>query len=114
MGNKITLTGTLAGRLATARSKCRSRCRPVTLFDDDVFVGARLALNDTASSELLAGVLVDRQTLAWTFNLEAERRLTDHLLAEVRARAFGNGEPPGIIDQLSRDDYVQISLRYYF
>lgn len=87
---------------------------PPTVYDDDLYIGTRLVLNDTASTELLAGVLVDRNTQAWSFNLEAERRLTDHVLAEVRARAFGGGEPPGIIDQLSQDDYLQVALRYYF
>ena len=92
----------------------RDRNAPATLFDNDVFIGSRIAFNDTSDSEILIGVVMDTDNQEWTFSLEAERRLTNHIKAEVRARAFGNGEPNGLIDQLDRDDYVQVALRYYF
>ena len=92
----------------------RDREAPATAFDNDLFVGSRIALNDTADSEILLGFVIDTDQKEWTFSLEAERRLTNHVKAEIRVRAFGNGEPTGLVGQLDRDDYVQVALRYFY
>ena len=87
---------------------------PPTFFDNDLFLGSRIAFNDTDDSEILIGVLIDTNNAEWSFSLEAETRLSDHFKAELRARAFGNGEPGSPIQQLDQDDYVQLALRYSF
>ncbi|MDZ7825598.1 MAG: hypothetical protein U5R48_05745 [Gammaproteobacteria bacterium] len=53
----------------------RGNDAPFPPFDNDVFVGARLALNDTAGSRALAGLIHDHVTGETLLRLEASRRL---------------------------------------
>lgn len=92
----------------------RGASAPPTVFDNDLFVGSRLALNDAADTSLLAGVAVDANTHEVFFNVEAERRLRSDLVGEFRMRAFANAEPNEASYSFERDDYVEVSLRWYY
>ncbi len=92
----------------------RGPTEPVTLFDDDVFIGARWALNDTQDTSLLAGVVHDINESEWFFNLEAERRIGERFVAEVRVRIFNGGSAKGQLQFFDREDYMQINLVGYF
>ncbi|MFT7515521.1 MAG: hypothetical protein ACI9QL_004754 [Candidatus Omnitrophota bacterium] len=59
-----------------------------TAFEDDLFLGTRLALNDVQSTELLAGVIQDLDEDTRFFNLEASRRLGDRYKLSIQARYF--------------------------
>ncbi len=87
---------------------------PGTSADDDIFVGARLALNDEQDSVVLAGAIVDRTSQATLFFVEAERRLGDSWKIELEGRFFLNvpGDDPfaGIRD----DDVVTLRLTKFF
>ena len=87
---------------------------PPTAFDNDVFVGTRFALNDASDTSILAGFVVDIDTQETFFNLEAERRFSDHISAEFRLRTFGNSDPNGALYAIERDDYVQLRLNWYY
>ncbi len=63
---------------------------PFVVADDDIFVGARLALNDEPDTQALAGAVIDKDTQSTLFLLEAERRVGDDWRAEVEARLFMN------------------------
>ena len=84
------------------------------IFEDDIFIGTRLAFNDVQSTDLLVGVVVDRETGARFFNVEGSRRLGDRWKLEFRARAFGGAEPEDPLFFLGQDDYVQIRIARYF
>ncbi len=92
----------------------RNELEPFTTSDNDIFVGARLALNDTQDTSLLAGVAYDTVTGETFFNLEAERRIGDSIALELRARAFSGAGPQDLTYAVVRDDYVQILLAKYF
>ncbi len=87
---------------------------PGTSADDDIFLGARLALNDEQDSAVLAGAIVDRKSQATLFFVEAERRLGDSWKIELEGRFFLNvpgGDPlAGIRD----DDVVTLRLTKFF
>jgi hypothetical protein len=87
---------------------------PPTPFDDDVFAGARLTLNDPQSTQLLAGAIVDRKTQATMVSIEASRRLGDRWTVKLDARAFGNVPRSDILFALRRDHYIQVQLAYFF
>ncbi|WIO74214.1 hypothetical protein QP938_13070 [Porticoccaceae bacterium LTM1] len=87
---------------------------PDTLADNDLFVGLRWSLNDISDTAILAGVSVDRITGEQFYNIEAERRIDDHITAELRARFLTGsevGEPSWFLE---RDDYIQLSVLYHF
>jgi hypothetical protein len=87
---------------------------PVTVFDNDVFLGARLALNDTQDSSMLAGAVVDTDSQEWFFNLEAQRRIGEHYIAEARLRLFNGDKKLNQLYAFDRDDYFQLSFTGFF
>jgi len=87
---------------------------PVTVFDNDVFLGTRLALNDAQDSSVLAGVVVDTDTQEWFFNLEAERRIGEYFVAEARLRLFNGDRKLNQLSAFDSDDYLQLSISRFF
>jgi len=85
-----------------------------TAFEDDVFLGARLALNDEASSELLAGIIVDVDDSSRIMSVEASRRLGDDWKINLEARFFSNIDKRNFLSSFRQDDFVQLELAWYF
>lgn len=92
----------------------RNEQEPVTVADNDVFVGTRLAFNDTQDTAVLAGLSYDVDTGETFVNIEAERRFGEDWFAELRVRAFSGASPPDTTYSFRRDDYVQFNLARYF
>ena len=92
----------------------RNDAEPITINDNDVFVGTRLALNDTQDTTLLAGVAFDVDTNETFINIEAERRFGDDWVLELRARAFSGADPSDITYSFVNDDYVQLQIARFF
>lgn len=87
---------------------------PVSLADNDLFAGVRLALNDTQNTGVLAGVGYDLETSETYVNIEADRRLGDDYVLELRARLFTNAEQSDTSYGIENDDYFQLRLSRYF
>lgn len=99
---------------------------PFPPFENDVFVGARLALNDTAGSRALAGLTHDHRSGETLFRLEASRRLAPRWRLELEGLWFTGSDPaaPGdvaaLVDPDARwglvadDDHVQLELTRFF
>lgn len=85
-----------------------------TPFQRDIMVGARLVFNDTQSSEILAGVIVDQDDHQRIYSLEASTRLTDNWKLNVEARIFSGLPSSSLFYSLRDDDLVQLELLYYF
>ena len=92
----------------------RSELSPPTVFEDDVFIGARLALNDSSDTSVLVGAVVDTKTHETFVNFEAERRFGDSVTVDLRLRAFGNTAPGEQLSAFEQDDYLQLSLSWYY
>ena len=88
--------------------------KAATPFQDDIMVGARLALNDAQSSEALFGVIVDRHTGASFLNLEASRRLGNRWKFSLESRGFAGVRRADPLFGLRRDSYLQLELALYF
>lgn len=86
-----------------------------TLFQDDVTVGLRLAMNDSQSTELLLGITIDRNDSRQRFyNLEASRRLGDRWKLGLEARLNSGLDTNSVFHSLHDDDYIQAELTCYF
>ena len=83
-------------------------------LENDVFAGVRLALNDEASTDLLAGVIADAEGDANFLTVEGSRRIGDHWKVELEARAWTGVDRADPIHLLHRDDYVQLTLLRFF
>jgi hypothetical protein len=86
----------------------------ILAFENDLFLGLRLAANDVASTEVLFGIVQDLDDSGTFFNLEASRRLGDDMKLSIEGRFFTDlhrGHPQYAI----RDDsYLQLELAHYF
>ena len=92
----------------------RNELEPITVNDNDIFIGTRLAMNDTQDTSVLAGVSYDVDTGETFLNIEAERRFGDDIAVELRVRAFSGASPEDITYSLVRDDYIQFQIAKYF
>ncbi len=85
-----------------------------TPFNNDIMAALRLAMNDQAGTELLAGVVEDMDNSSRIVSLEASRRLGDNMKATFEARAFLNSHEDDLTYDARDDDYIQLELTYYF
>lgn len=83
-------------------------------FEDDLFVGTRIAFNDVQNSDILAGAIVDRETHAVFGSIEANRRLDDNWKLSVESRFFSGLDKLDPLFGFSQDDYLLVELIRYF
>jgi hypothetical protein len=85
------------------------------ISQNDLMLGTRLVFNDIDGTQILAGVVqdLDYSNVRSGF-IEASSRINDHWKWRVDAWMFSSDEPAEPSYMLRRDDYVQISLEYYF
>lgn len=82
---------------------------------NDIFVGSRLAFNDAASSELLAGISQDLDHAnTQSLVLEYATRVGAGLTVNVDAFILMSDDVENISHTFKRDDYVLVSLNYYY
>lgn len=113
--NQIFGTTTDLGVLAEYIYDGRDWQAPPTAFKNDVFVGFRLNLNDSQSSEMLLGAIVDRNWAATVLSLEGSRRIGEKWKLGIEARIFENTSPTDLVLYgLRQDAYLQLRLYRYF
>lgn len=85
------------------------------IAQNDLMVGSRLVLNDIDGTQILFGLVqdLDYSNVRSGF-VEASSRINDHWKWRVDAWLFSSDEPIEPSYLLRRDDYVQLSLEYYF
>jgi hypothetical protein len=87
---------------------------PPTIFDDDVFVGARLALNDTQDTSALVGGILDLEDGSTALSVEAERRLGSRWKLELESRLFFDVSKKNPLVGFESDDFVTLRLSHFF
>ncbi|MEM1193985.1 MAG: hypothetical protein AAGH42_11400 [Pseudomonadota bacterium] len=87
---------------------------PVTVADNDIFSGARLALNDTQDTSLLIGGVVDTTDATTSMFMEASRRFGQNWTGEIEARLFFNVDPTNFVDAFRNDDFLTLRITRYF
>ena len=92
----------------------RAASEPLTLADNDLFVAARFARNDIQDTSALLGIAHDLETGATFLNLEAERRIGENYVVELRARFFSDADADDPIFVIANDDYLQLQFSRYF
>ena len=85
-----------------------------TAFEDDIFVGSRLAFNDTRDTSLLGGAVIDRKDGSTALFVEAGRRIASRMTIALELRSFVNADPRDQLYLLRKDDFLQVSLAYHF
>jgi hypothetical protein len=92
----------------------RTEEAPSTLYNDDLFFGARVTLNDEDDTDFLAGVLIDRLTQAQSYSVETSTRINAQLSLEAELRLNNNLQTKDPQYGARKDNHLQIRLTYYF
>lgn len=86
-----------------------------TVFQNDLFVGSRLAFNDIQDTSILIGMTQDlSRTQNYTALIEGRRRLGESWRLTLDARGFSIDDPNDAIYVFNSEDYVSATLEYYF
>ena len=86
------------------------------LVDDEIFGGTRVALNDVAGTQVLAGVIWDRDTgKSLRYGVEASGRLNDDWKLSAEARIFSKWpREDQTIGFLADQSFVTLTLERFF
>lgn len=85
-----------------------------TLFQNDLFAGARWALNDAESTELLMGALVDLGDGSTSIRAEGSRRLGEGWTVNLEAQSSASVASDNLLSALSADDFIRLEFQRYF
>lgn len=88
--------------------------RSLTVLQNDIYLGARLAGNDIAGSSLLMGFVVDTDNQSTFVNIEAARRLGESWTITLETRLFSNIDQGDAFYYIKEDDYIGIELSRHF
>jgi hypothetical protein len=86
----------------------------VTLFEDDLFLGARWTWNDSNDTDFIAGIIQDSSSSERVFRLEGSRRLDNGLKLSVESQFFSNIPRNSRFAGFRQEDFVQVELAWYF
>ncbi len=86
----------------------------ISAFQDDLVLGARVTLNDSASSELLASVSIDLEGGGESYNLEANRRFGDAWKLSLEARGLNSIPGNNVFYSFRDDTRLRVELARYF
>ena len=87
---------------------------PITIFDNDLFLGARLALNDAQDTSALIGTVVDLENGSSSFRIEAERRIGQSWKVELEGQVFVKIDTFDPIRAFSQDSFATLRLSFFY
>lgn len=85
-----------------------------TVFQNDIILGVRLALNDEADSDLLLTGAIDAESAETGLRLEASRRLGEGFSLSLEGQGFVNTDRNGLAADLRDDSFLRVKLTYFF
>ena len=85
-----------------------------TAFQNDLFVGTRLVLNDVQSTEFLAGFGIDLDDHSRSLRIETSRRLGDSIKLNLEAQYFSQIDEANLLNDIRNDSHLQLELIWYF
>lgn len=91
------------------------RLKTQSIFYNHTFIGTRVVLNDEKSTEVLAGIIVNNsEGNISSLRFEGSRRINQNWKWEIEANSVLDTQVGEQFDSFRDDDYVQLSLSYYF
>ena len=88
--------------------------RATTATENDIFLGARLSLNDPEDTRALLGLVQDMRKATRYLYLESSRRIGDNWRVQLIARAFITPAHTDLLYPVRKDSYIQLGLAYRF
>ena len=88
--------------------------RATTIREKDIFIATRIALNNTADTNLLIGLFQDIGTPTRSLFIDASHRISDTMSFGLNGTAFLSTASQDIQAALRKDSHVQAHLTYHF
>ncbi|UCF16055.1 MAG: hypothetical protein JSW59_01070 [Phycisphaerales bacterium] len=85
-----------------------------TVYENDLMIGLRLAVNDADGSEILAGLIQDLDSRSRALSIEASRRFGSNWKLSLQAWGFLDSAADDLLFNARDDDFLQVELAYYF
>ncbi|MCF6346041.1 MAG: hypothetical protein L3J00_06180 [Thiomicrorhabdus sp.] len=87
----------------------------ITPFQKDWMTGLRWVFNDTQSTEILMGHIIDLDDQSQIWTLEASRRIGENWKAELNGRWVSNVNSDNyFVKTYQQDDLINFKVSYYF
>ena len=83
-------------------------------LQDDFLAAFRFGFNDVQSTEILAGIIIDRKNNSKFYNIEASRRIGDRWKVELEAQVFSSAPKKDPFYNFREDDHLRVELKYFF
>ncbi len=90
------------------------RGETLAFAQNDLSLGARLAVNDVQSSELLAVVSHDLDNQSKFISVEGSRRIGQSFRIYLEGRFFTSIGPGDLLAAIQNDDYIELSITKFF
>ncbi|MCE2572297.1 hypothetical protein K6Y21_12515 [Motilimonas eburnea] len=85
-----------------------------TPYQNDLFIGSRLAFNDEDGSSLLIGLARDLEQMSYSGRLQGSTRFGQHWRLNIDAWLFHSNVDTDPLYALRKDDHISVQLAYYF
>ncbi len=85
-----------------------------TIFNQDIFAGTRITMNDNKDTAFLGGAFYDHDNGTTAYRVEIERRLGDRYKLLIEGQKFSDTARNDLSYNFRQDSYLQIELRRYF
>lgn len=102
------------GLLAEALYDGRDDDVYATSLENDVFLGARLTLNDVQDTTALIGFTIDTKDGPGGFRIEADRRLGDQFKLSLEGQMFLENDATNPASPLQDDSFATLTLSWFF
>ena len=83
-------------------------------LQDDIFLAARLNLNDAQNTEMLVGSIFDLDGDGQIYQLDFGRRVTDSVTIGIKGAIYQNGRLGSNLYILRQDSWLELNLKKYF
>ena len=86
-----------------------------SIFQNDAFLGARLAINDVNDSQVLFGFTQDLdESSSKGLFVEAATRLNSKMTTNIEVRYFDSDNPRDLLFNFRDSSFIQVGLEYFF
>ena len=83
-------------------------------FQNDLFLGSRLTLNDEASTELLVGMIIDLDTSSQSYFIESSRRIGESYKLTLEGRFFTIQDNDAANLFLDQADFIRVEWAWFY
>ena len=102
------------GLIVELNRDLRPNTAPATLYDKDIYLGARLTANNFASTTALAGFTLDYDDGSTLFTAELSHRLNNNLRLSADIFWIIDASDELLLATIEHDSYISLAMSWYF